>query len=80
MKSGKFYRALGMVLLIVTVALSTGCCARLQSPVVFDQCCNNWGGGWCGNPCGNPCDPCNSCGGGNGGNSGYAAPNYNQGY
>ncbi len=76
MKSGKFYRALGMTLLIVTVALSTGCCARLQSPVVFDQCCNNWGGGFCGNN--NCCDPCNSCGG----NTGYATPNsnYNQSY
>lgn len=74
MKSGKFYRGLGMLILIATVALSTGCCARLQSPIVFDQ----YRGGWCGNPCGNPCDPCSPCGGGGGGNTGYAAPNYNQ--
>ncbi|MCA9410836.1 MAG: hypothetical protein KC940_04405 [Candidatus Omnitrophica bacterium] len=75
MTSGKFYRALGMVILIVMVALSTGCCARLQSPIVFDNYCG--GGGFCGSPCSNPCNPCgNSCGGG----TGYAQPNYNQSY
>lgn len=72
MKSGKFYRGLGMLILIVTVALSTGCCARLQSPIVFDNYCG--GGGWCGSSCCNPCSPC----GNGGGNTGYAAPNYNQ--
>ena len=55
-------RWLGLALIVVSVLLFSGCCARLQSPIVFENCC-----GWstcgspcwdpCGSPCGSPCQP-----------------------
>jgi hypothetical protein len=59
----KLNRVYGMGILVMAVSmfLMTGCCARLQSPIVFDNYC-----GWntCGSPCGGcgpsgpaPCDP-----------------------
>jgi hypothetical protein len=50
------------MLIVLTVIALSGCCARLQSPIVFDKCCNS-GSYWNGcnqgyNTC-NPCAPCN---------------------
>lgn len=59
---GNVNRWLGLLLIVLTVMVLSGCCARLQSPIVFDKCCNscNYYSG-CGqgyNGC-NTCAPCN---------------------
>ncbi len=51
-KTNRFF-GVGILILAITAALMSGCCARLQSPIVFDNYC----GGGCPSPC-NPCDPC----------------------
>ena len=62
MKNWNVNRWLGMLLIVLTVLVLSGCCARLQSPIVFDQCCNS-GAYYSGcsqgyNNC-SPCAPCN---------------------
>lgn len=52
-KTNRFF-GVGILILVISAALMGGCCARLQSPIVFDNYC----GGGCGySPC-NQCDPC----------------------
>ena len=56
-KMNRFY-GVGILILVICAALMSGCCARLQSPIVFDTCC---GGGYSGcgySPCGGGPDPC----------------------
>jgi len=57
MKNRTLMHGLGMLILVVTVLLASGCCARLQSPIVFENCGGGWGG-YCGNNCWDPCNPC----------------------
>ncbi|MBK7496845.1 MAG: hypothetical protein DYH02_12985 [Candidatus Omnitrophica bacterium COP1] len=64
-KMNRFY-GVGILILLVSMVLMSGCCARLQSPIVFENCCGysscGYGGGsMCGSSCNSccpaPCDP-----------------------
>ncbi|MCG3197873.1 MAG: hypothetical protein HUU16_13245 [Candidatus Omnitrophica bacterium] len=57
MRKMKRVHGMGILLLLATAFLMTGCCMRLQSPVVFDSCGCNWS---CVDNCGG-CGNCNSC-------------------
>lgn len=49
---------MGLLILVVSMVMMTGCCARLQSPIVFDSFC----GGGCGNWGGCGASNCGTCG------------------
>jgi hypothetical protein len=55
---------MGILLLAISMLLMTGCCARLQSPIVFDSCCGGYSGCGYGGGCGQQsyCNSCSPCG------------------
>lgn len=56
-KMNRFY-GMGILILVIATALMSGCCARLQSPIVFDSYCGGMSGCGYSSPCGGGYDPC----------------------